>query len=316
MDYASSDSTAHQSPDYNLLSGTLKFGAGETTKTLTLLVTEDSYVEGTETLVVTLSNPAGAELGVKAAAQLNVTDNDSDPNGGNAIDGVANFIRQHYHDFLNREPEPAGFQGWQNVLNNCPPSGKDAGGNYCDRIEVSSAFYRSQEFHDRGYFIYRFYSASLGRVPQYEEFMRDMQKVSGFLSEQGQEAAKVKFITEFMGRSEFKQKYNSLTDAGAYVDAILATAGVTLPQRDELVASLQSHQLTKGKALRQIVESTEVDKKFFDESFVVMQYFGYLRRDADISYLQWIQTLKQTNDYRIMVNGFMNSAEYRKRFGQ
>jgi len=46
-----------------------------------------------------------------------------------------------------------------------------------------------------------------------------------------------------------------------------------------------------------------------------MQYFGYLRRDPDILYLDWIDTLNKTGDYRVMINGFMNSVEYRQRFG-
>jgi hypothetical protein len=45
-----------------------------------------------------------------------------------------------------------------------------------------------------------------------------------------------------------------------------------------------------------------------------MQYHGYLRRDPDILYLEWIKTMDQTGDYRTMINGFMNSAEYRNRF--
>jgi hypothetical protein len=45
-----------------------------------------------------------------------------------------------------------------------------------------------------------------------------------------------------------------------------------------------------------------------------MQYHGYLRRDPDILYLNWINTMNQTGDYRTMINGFVNSGEYRNRF--
>ena len=74
--------------------------------------------------------------------------------------------------------------------------------------------------------------------------------------------------------------------------------------------------MTWSQALRAVIESTEVDQRFFNQGFVVMQYFGYLRRDPDILYQQWIQTLNQTNDYRVLVNGFLNSTEYVLRFGQ
>jgi hypothetical protein len=48
-----------------------------------------------------------------------------------------------------------------------------------------------------------------------------------------------------------------------------------------------------------------------------MQYFGYLRRDPDKFYLDWIVIMNQDRaNYRNMVNGFMNSTEYRQRFAQ
>jgi hypothetical protein len=74
--------------------------------------------------------------------------------------------------------------------------------------------------------------------------------------------------------------------------------------------------MTRAQVLRALVESSEVYQKYFNEAFVVMQYFGYLRRDPDIKYLEWIQTLNQNGgNYRMMIDGFLNSAEYRKRFG-
>jgi hypothetical protein len=62
------------------------------------------------------------------------------------------------------------------------------------------------------------------------------------------------------------------------------------------------------------MESEEVYHKYYNESFVVMQYFGFLRRDPDILYLDWIQELNNTGDSRNMINGFVNSEEYRRRF--
>ena len=40
--------------------------------------------------------------------------------------------------------------------------------------------------------------------------------------------------------------------------------------------------------LREISESTEVYNKYYNQTFVVMQYFGYLRRQPDAQYLDWI----------------------------
>ena len=234
----------------------------------------------------------------------------ADPAAANPIDQTPFFVRQHYYDFLNREPDPPGYQGWQDILNKCP-----AGDTRCDRIEVSSAFFRSAEFQQRGYFVYRFYPTAFGRVPRFDEFMPDWRSVSGFLTPAELEAAKAAFSLDFAGRTEFKNRYGALTDPAAYVDALAATAGVTLAGRQSLIEDLASGRKTRAEVLRAVAESAEVYARYFDEAFVVMQYFGYLRRDPDILYLDWIKVLKQTGDYRVMINGFMNSREYRQRFG-
>jgi hypothetical protein len=39
-----------------------------------------------------------------------------------------------------------------------------------------------------------------------------------------------------------------------------------------------------------VTESQEVGTKFYNKAFVVMQYFGYLRRGPDI--LNWIENVK------------------------
>ncbi|HSP62659.1 MAG TPA: hypothetical protein VLQ90_06735 [Pyrinomonadaceae bacterium] len=78
-----------------------------------------------------------------------------------------------------------------------------------------------------------------------------------------------------------------------------------LPNRQALIDSLNSGTTTRAQALRQIVESNEVSAKYFNQAFVVMEYFGYLRRDPDALYQNWIQVLDQTGDSRHMVEGFV-----------
>jgi hypothetical protein len=298
--------------DYATSIGTLRLAAGETSQTIYIPSVDDGYGEGTETFTVTLSNPRGATLGTTAAATIMMMDNDS-AGAANPLDQTAFFVRQHYIDFLGREPDAVGLQGWQDVLTNC---GKTIA-QPCDRVEVSAGFFRSEEFQSRGYFVYRFYSA-VGRIPLYEQFMPDFAKVSGFLSAQQLEENKAAFVQEFMARPEFRNRYDSLSDPVAYVEALLNTVGLpNHPGKDGWVTGLASGTLTRAQVLRQLVESGEVYTKYYNEAFVIMQYFGYLRRSADISYLQWIETMNQTGgDYRIMINGFLNSAEYRRRFGQ
>jgi hypothetical protein len=67
--------------------------------------------------------------------------------------------------------------------------------------------------------------------------------------------------------------------------------------------------------LRQIAESGEVYQKNYTQAFVVMEYFGYLHRDPDALYLDWVRALDANPaDSRRMVTGFVNSQEYRQRF--
>ena len=226
------------------------------------------------------------------------------------------FVSQQYIDFLKRFPEPAGLQFYMDTLNpdtKCAPTDTE-----CRKVLrgiVAANFFRSPEFQDRGYFIYRFYPVAFGRKPDYAEFVPDLAKVSGFLSDAELEAAKVAFINEFMSRPAFVTKFNGLNDT-QYVDTLLSTAGVAPHQfRDFWIAALGNGTRTRATVLRDISETPEVYNKYFNQSFVVMQYFGYLRRDPDSLYLNWITHLDTTGDYRSMINGFMNSSEYRLRFG-
>ncbi len=57
VDYATSDGTAHAGADYRAASGTLTFRPGETAKTISVPVLEDSHNEGYESMTLTLSNP-------------------------------------------------------------------------------------------------------------------------------------------------------------------------------------------------------------------------------------------------------------------
>jgi Tol biopolymer transport system component len=311
VEYATSNGSATDRGDYTPAVGTLRFAAGETSKTFIVSIIDDAFIEADESLNLTLRNPTGTALGSPSTATLTIVDNDSTilSTNRNPIDNAPYFIRQLYRDFLNREPEPEGLQGWVNILNNCA-----FGDVRCDRIEIASAFYRSSEFQGRGYFIYRFYSTAFGRFPHYAEFVPDLARVSGFQTPAELEASKAAFIADFMSRPEFRNRYDALDSAG-YVNALVATAGVTLPNKDQLIADLAAGRKTRAQVLREIVESVQVYNKFYNEAFVVMAYIGFLHRDPDILFLNWLGMLNQTGDYRTLVAGFVNSLEYRGRFG-
>jgi hypothetical protein len=94
------------------------------------------------------------------------------------------------------------------------------------------------------------------------------------------------------------------------------TAKVTLTSAD-LTGRLNAGTLTRAQVLRAIADSDQVGRTEFYQAFVGMQYYGYLRRTPDTpGFNAWLNYLNtHPDDSRTMVNGFVNSVEYRLRFG-
>ena len=78
VDYASSDDTATAGSDYTAVSGTLTFAAGDTTKTVSVTISDDSTDEDDETFKFTLSDASGATIS-DSEATVTITDNDDEP---------------------------------------------------------------------------------------------------------------------------------------------------------------------------------------------------------------------------------------------
>ncbi len=77
VDYATGGGTAQAGVDYTPASGTLSFGLGETTRTFTIPILDDTLGEANETVFLSLSNPVGAAaLGTPSAAVLTILDDD------------------------------------------------------------------------------------------------------------------------------------------------------------------------------------------------------------------------------------------------
>jgi uncharacterized repeat protein (TIGR01451 family) len=319
--------TAYARCDYATTRDTLTFAPGETLKTLSIPVVDDAYAEGGETFAVALSNATGAGLGAPAMATVTITDNET-VNGPNPIFTTPFFVRQHYLDFLSREPEAA--EPWTAVLNNC----SDVNNNpLCDRLTVSAAFLGSQEFQLKGYFVYRFYKLAFNRLPLYTEIVGDMRAVTG-QTPQDVYNRKAAFSNAFVQRQEFINGYASLSNA-QYVAALMGrysltqittpdpatpdgTNKVTLTSTElENRLSGIGGTLARAQVLRAIVDSDEVFNAEYNQAFVAMQYYGYLRRTPETAgYNAWLNYLNaHPTEVRTMVNGFMNSIEYRLRFG-
>jgi len=170
VDYATSDITAHDLSDYNTAPGTLVFKAGEGSKQIKLLVNEDSYLEGPEMLGLKLSNATnGGVIGSPDTTNVTIVDNDTQQPAANIIGDGRAFVRQQYHDLLNREPDRGGWDYWTELITRCAPT--DAKCLTAQRISVSAAFFIEPEFQDTGFYAYRLFVATFGRAPSYLEFI-------------------------------------------------------------------------------------------------------------------------------------------------
>jgi glucose/arabinose dehydrogenase len=327
---ATANGTAYARCDYATTVDTVTFAPGETSKEVSVSLVDDAHVEGNETVQLRLRDVTGmAVAGAQSTATLTITDNDTTA-GANPIFSTPFFVRQHYLDFLAREPEAN--EPWSAVLNNCSNVNNNP---LCDRITVSQSFFGSPEFRLTGFFVYNFYRVALDRRPDYAEIIPDMRSVKGQTASDTY-ARRAAFPVAFVQRPEFRAAYDSLSNT-AYVNALLDRHGlqqITTPDpqnpegankvtltRAELINRLGAtgaQGLTRAQVLRAVVESDEVAAREYNGAFVAMQYYGYLRRTPEeTGYQDWLRVINQDpNNVRVMVNGFMNSTEYRLRFGQ
>jgi hypothetical protein len=345
VDYTTSDVTATERKDYITALGRLIFGPGETSKSFLVLINEDSFVEGNETFNVNLSNPVGATLGAPAIATITIVDDGSEP-ATNPIDDPQTYVCQHYHDFLNRQPDASGLAFWTNEITSC---GTDAQCIETKRINVSAAFYLSIEFQQTGYLVERLYKTAYGSasgtstfggthqlpapVVRLNEFLSDTQEIGlGVVVGQGNweqilENNKQAFTAEFVQRTRFTTAFPSSLTAAQFVDTLNSNAGNPLSPsgRDQLVSDLSTGARTRAQVLRAVAEDANLLNAESNRAFVLMQYFGYLRRnpndpqDTDYTGFDfWLTKLNQFNGNFInaeMVKAFITSAEYRNRFG-
>jgi len=329
---------ASQKSDYEISLSTITFDPGETSKTVRILIVNDSFVEGDETINLALSNPTGDGVGLGSpnTAEITVTDNDVIAPTANEIDDASFFVRQQYLDFLNREPDPSGFAFWVDQITSC---GSDAACTDLRRTNVSAAFFLSGEFQNTGMVAYLTERAAFGNLTSgppvpilygvFERGTQALQKdyIVGQPGDAAQlEANKQAFFTDFVARPEFVFKYPTTLTPAQFVDALFLNTGIspTAAQRqaaiDEFAAAGDTtSQAARARALRRVAENTAFSQAEFTRAFVLMEYFGYLRRDADTAgYNFWLNKLNAAGGNFInsdMVKSFLVSSEYRQRFG-
>jgi hypothetical protein len=261
------------------------------------------------------------------------------------------FVHQHYLDFLDREPDTSGFGFWSNQITSC---GVDQQCVDIKRINVSAAFYLSIEFQQTAYLVERLYKTAYGDatgsstnggqphqlavpVVRLNELQLDTQQVGQdvVVGQSGWQTMlennKQDFIAQFVQRSRFTLAYPTSMSPAQFVDRLNQNSGGVLSPSERTTAigvfgsaSDTSSTAARAQALRQVAENQNLYNAEFNRAFVLMQYFGYLRRnpnegqDTDYSgYEFWLNKLNAFNGNFInaeMVKAFIVSSEYRQRF--
>ena len=350
VNYATFDQSqaahASQKSDYELAVGQLTFTPGETSKTFRILIVNDTFVEGDETIDLFLSNPTGAGLGLGTPSQATVTikDNDVAAPTTNPIDDTNFFVRQLYLDFLGREPEPAAFSFLTGQINAC---GTNAPCRDVRRVNVATAFFTSFEFHQTGYSIYLANKAAFKDAPAgegavapviYGQLMRDLQIINqGQFNNQsvpfGQPgwdailaANQQAFFSDFVLRPMFAGTLPTTQTPAQFVDQLYGNAGVTpgAAERQAAIdefgaASTTADTAARARALRRVTQNTTFVANEFNRAFVLFEYAGFMRRHPDQSgYDFYVNLLNNVNgNFQSvgMIKRFLDSDEYRQRFG-
>jgi Tol biopolymer transport system component len=328
--YRTEDGTAKERSDYTPVNGRLDFAPGQSTASFVVPITYDSFIEGDETVKLVLFLFSGTFIGSQWTAQLTISDFHIGPPPPNAIDLAENFVRQQYHDFLSREPDARGLEFWTSQIAAC---GSNVACIERKRVDVSGAFFHSIEFQSTGFFVYRLNVASFGAFPRYAEFLRNAQLAGQgvIVGEEGWqlrlEQNRQRLLQDWVRSFAFITLCGGNRPSAEFVDILLHNThiNVTAEYRNSLVADLDAGRKTQADVLLEIVENAEFKQLETRRALVLMQYFGYLRRNPDdppdtdfAGYNFWLAKLNSFGgDFRRaeMVKAFISSTEYRKRFG-
>jgi choice-of-anchor B domain-containing protein len=250
------------------------------------------------------------------------------------IDYEPYFVRQHYRDFLGRDPDEAGQAFWTQEIEKCMG---DAVCREVKRVNVSAAFFLAIEFQEAGFYAVRVQRVAHGRRSDdaatrmtFDELTAAQRQIDEgvVVGQPGYEERLAKnkrdYAIAVAAAPAFAARFPQ-TSAAAYVDALYASAGVA-PTAAERQAAIDAYNAapdsTAGRtlALRVVADSNAVRAAEFNAAFVLMEYHGYLRRNPDeAGYQFWLSKLNQFNGNYVeaeMVKAFISSIEYRQRFGQ
>jgi hypothetical protein len=173
------------------------------------------------------------------------------------------------------------------------------------RIDTSAAYFLSVEFQQTGYLVERLYKASYGdatatstfggtheiSVPmiRFNEFLPDTEAIGQdvIVGKDGWEMVlennKQAFSAQFVERPRFLAALPASMTPADFVDRLNTNSGGVLSQseRDQMVDDLTSGAKSRAQILRAVAEDADLNTAEFNRAFVLMQYFGYLRRNPN-----------------------------------
>jgi len=233
-----------------------------------------------------------------------------------SIDNPSFFVKTQYEDFFNRQGDSDGIGFWTARLLFC---GKDESCERERRAAVSVAFMTTPEFEKTAFLLYRIYRASLARAPSFAEFKRDRATID---SEFHLDETTISFLKDWTEHSEFKNKYPRDMSGSAFVDALLSTvkraSNLDLKARRESLIKMSERGAQRYEILKSIAEDETFSNAEWHSGHLTLAFFCYLHRDPDSSrFTYWQNRFKETTkgDFEAMVQEFIESEEYRSRFG-
>jgi hypothetical protein len=352
--YVTTDGTGKEGRDYVSSQGILTFAKGEASKTFKVLLIDNGFADSNRTVILNLVNVASAFLGDQISAVLTISDNDAGKPPANPVDTPRSFVQFNYYDFLARTPDAGGWDFWTNEITKC---GSNTSCAEVARVNTSGAFFLSIEFQETGYLIERIYKVAYGDatgssgtggphqlavpVVRFADFIRDADLIQRNLVvlqpgwQELLENNKRVYTDLFVRTTRFTQAYNPDMSVTEFIDRVNKNAGNVLSASERQTAinrfgtnPVDSNNFTaRANTLRQIAEDPDMVAAERNRAFVLMQYFGYLRRNPDDApeasrdysgYDFWLTKLNQAKgDYIAaeLVKAFIASSEYRQRFG-
>ncbi|HKE57787.1 MAG TPA: DUF4214 domain-containing protein [Pyrinomonadaceae bacterium] len=239
----------------------------------------------------------------------------------NPVDDSKFFVLQHYKDFVGREPDQAAIE---NALAQFSQCGTRSECLRTRRIDVSASLFFQNELPATGNLLYGLYSVAFGRRPRFSEFESDRALLVGHGTDN--EKNRRAFLLSFVQRADFERKFPAEMKGQEFVEALLASlsqssAADLSPDKTTLTALYDGTNNGRAAILARIVGNASLTDTQYNSSFVLMQYFNYLRRDPDENgFDSWVNVLKgkpsrDPEAARSVICSFLNSNEYQSRFG-